>query len=157
VNSSVTSAIADSISQVVEETGFTDFTVLPEQEIDHSYNISISIGLAGKLQGFLFYRALKQDAIGLAGHLATLMGIDLESNGELTSMHKAALSELANQISGRATILLSHKGIDTDITPPTIITGDSISFGISEQLLFHGFILDSPQGSLHILAGLRQM
>lgn len=156
VNSTVSSAISNSIRQVAEETGFQDYSVSDDGEMNLPYNISISIGIAGQVQGFLFFRANRKDALSLAHYLGTLMGVDLDGNGDLTSMHKAALSELANQISGRITILLSNIGIDTDITPPTILTGDSISFGISDDLQFHGFILSVPsRGTIHILAGLR--
>jgi CheY-specific phosphatase CheX len=39
---------------------------------------------------------------------------------------KETFAELLNQMGGRTTIKLSEAGLDTDITPPTIIKGDNI-------------------------------
>ena len=44
---------------------------------------------------------------------------------EIDEMAKSALSELGNMIMGNAATLLSSKGLQIDITPPTLGTGNA--------------------------------
>ena len=56
----------------------------------------------------------------------------IEKEEGFTSMQKAAITEFTNQFSARAVMLLSEEGIDCNITPPIIITGQNV-----ESQTFH--------------------
>ena len=45
---------------------------------------------------------------------------------QLDEMAMSAISELGNMITGNATTLISQKGYDVDITPPSVIRGEQV-------------------------------
>lgn len=143
---------------VLSESGFTDLTVSEARPRGDAtappFDVSISVGVAGSLKGFMFLQAERTSAIAVAGEIGRLMGVAVADEDGMGSMHRAALAELANQVSGRATIYLSEIGFDTDITPPTVLTGSGVSLAVPDGLAIHDAQLDGPQGSLHLVVGL---
>lgn len=114
------------------------------------------MGIAGMLKGFLFLLGAKSAAQAHAVLLSEKMGVPLDEPDGFGPMHKAALAELVNQVSGRATILLSDIGIDADITPPTIVTGGGISTSFAEGFSFVDFALQSGAGEMVVAVGYQE-
>lgn len=115
--------------------------------------MSVSVGLAGDIRGIFAVESEMATATGYAAALGEQMGIPLEDPDQFGVMHRAALSELVNQMSGRATIELSGIGLSTDITPPTVMTGDDIVFTVATGLSFVEFEVTSTVGRFVVALG----
>lgn len=81
-------------------------------------DISIIVGVAGFIEGQVIY-SFKEHT---AERIAQCMIADEKKRGD-TEMLRSAIAELANIITGRATINLSGQNKMLSITPPTIIIG----------------------------------
>ena len=53
-----------------------------------------------------------------------MMGMPVDTFDE---MAKSAISELSNMITGNASTSLASQGLEIDISPPTLITGNSVT------------------------------
>lgn len=82
-------------------------------------SIAVKLNLTGDRNGSVLIRFSEENAKKTAS--AMMMGMPIE---ELDDMALSALAELGNMIMGGASIHLSEAGINTDITPPTMLTGD---------------------------------
>lgn len=82
-------------------------------------SIAVKLCLTGDRNGTVFIRFSEENAKKVAS--AMMMGMPIE---ELDDMALSALAELGNMIMGGASIELSNAGVSTDITTPTLITGD---------------------------------
>lgn len=143
---------------VLNESGFSGLNVseaLPRAgRTPPAFDVSISVGLAGELKGFMFLQAERDAAVGFASEIGRLMDVSVADEEAMGPLHRAALAELTNQVSGRATIYLSEMGYDTDITPPTVLTGTGVSLAVPDGLAMHDARLSGPAGSLHLVVGL---
>lgn len=79
-----------------------------------------------------------------------MMGMPVE---ELDDMSKSAIAELANMITGNASSIFEKMEKETDISPPTLITGNNITAWISqvETIIIE---LITPAGSVEVNIGL---
>jgi len=119
----------DALRQIFTETGI-EITWCGEDDGVEPVQVITSIGITGDLRGNLL---LETDHASAGKILETMLGDLASSSGMegLAEIRKASLCELTNQVAGRAITLLSAMGIDCDITPPTIITADTVTDGIS--------------------------
>lgn len=83
-------------------------------------SVVIIVGITGEVQGQVFISFPVDNALTLASQMM-MMGMPVTG---LDEMAISALSELGNMIMGNASTLLSGVGVLTDITPPTLMTGD---------------------------------
>ena len=81
----------------------------------------VIIGITGALRGNLAYSFPRQSAEGLAS--AMMMGFPVET---LDDMSLSALAELCNMFTGSAISRLSDPQRPLDITPPSVIMGESL-------------------------------
>ncbi|MBO5435923.1 chemotaxis protein CheX [bacterium] len=81
--------------------------------------IAVKLNIIGDRTGFVLIRFNEENAKKTAS--AMMMGMPIENLDE-TAL--SALSELGNMIMGGATVHLSNVGIMTDITTPSLLTGD---------------------------------
>ncbi|TDT71739.1 chemotaxis protein CheX [Hypnocyclicus thermotrophus] len=86
-----------------------------------SYGVSVIVGVIGNIKGQIVYSFTEDTARGIAS--AMMMGMPVEAFDE---MAKSAVSELANMISGNASTGIAAKGLEVDISPPTLITGNNV-------------------------------
>jgi len=84
--------------------------------------VVIIVGLTGDLKGQAVLSQNRETACEIA---STMMG-GMEVT-ELNDISRSAVSELSNMILGTAASLLSQKQINIDITPPTMLTGESVT------------------------------
>lgn len=134
MNNTVSAVFPAAVEEVLLECGFADVDVRNGCSDDETVQLSVSIGLTGRVKGFFVVGTTLETALGVAHDLGGMMGIDMGPMPTMDDMHRAALSELANQISGRAAMHLSDAGFDTDITPPTIMSGDGLTVRFGNQL-----------------------
>jgi chemotaxis protein CheX len=87
-----------------------------------SQQVSIMAGVNGEIEGAALYAMSIVTAQKIAG--AMMGGVQVN---ELDEMALSAVSELGNMITGNATTLLSKKGYDIDITPPSVIRGNDVA------------------------------
>ncbi|MFP4698236.1 MAG: chemotaxis protein CheX [Eubacteriales bacterium] len=86
----------------------------------------IIIGVTGGMKGSVLITFSSQVGCNIASKM--MMGMPVN---ELNDMAKSAISELGNMILGNAATLFSAKGIDIDITPPSVCFGN-MSISVNE-------------------------
>lgn len=96
----------------IKNTDFTDDTLV------------ILIGITGSIRGQVMIAITNDIACNLAGKM---MMMPVASMDEIAT---SAIGELGNMILGNAATIFSTKGIEIDITPPTLCMGD-VSFSNS--------------------------
>lgn len=87
-------------------------------------SISVLIGMIGDLRGRLIIEG-HETMFGTIGE--TMFGMPLE--GE---MLESFTGELGNMIAGNLATVVSQKGITIDITPPTVLVGQTKIYGFDK-------------------------
>jgi chemotaxis protein CheX len=88
--------------------------------------ILMMLGIVGDIEGNIAYYLSFEDAKKIAAKM--MMQEDLE---ELNDIAKSALSELSNMLTANASINLSQKNINVDITTPSTLFGQSFSLDMN--------------------------
>lgn len=88
----------------------------------------IIIGITGELRGQVIINMTSATACNIASKMMMGMPVD-----ELNDMAKSAVSELANMILGNTATIFSKKGINLDITPPSLALGNNISISVADS------------------------
>jgi len=83
-------------------------------------DITVLITLVGQVQGVVLVSLSRQTGLNM---VASIMG---QPFTEFDSLAQSGVAELGNVITGRATIKLAEAGIQSNISPPTLILGSSI-------------------------------
>ncbi len=86
-----------------------------------SDEVSALVALTGSVAGLVIYSMSAATACALA---SKMMGEPVE---ELDPMAQSAIAELANVITGQASILLEQAGYPSDISPPVLLVGHGSS------------------------------
>jgi chemotaxis protein CheX len=114
------------LKEVFCEVGIDPIKVTPRDTAEKtSHEVVSSLGITGDLHGYLILKIDYSSGMNFVKCISEFMGMEVEET-EFGKYHRAAIAEITNQISGRATMLLSKAGFDCMITPPTIITGSDI-------------------------------
>jgi chemotaxis protein CheX len=109
-----------------------------------SKDISIIIGVTGMVKGQIVYSM--DENVGFAVAKAMLPD---KLPAELKKLTNSAVSELANIITGQASIILAGDNQRIDITPPAVFRGDAASIDfLALQTICLSFL--SEIGSLEI-------
>ena len=82
-----------------------------------SRDISALIAITGSVGGLVIYSMSLDTACGFASHM---MG---ETVTELDPIGQSAIAELANMITGQASITLEQNGYPSDMSPPILLIG----------------------------------
>ena len=88
--------------------------------IVQSNGVLVNIGLIGMLSGNVLYNIHSDSAKKIASKM--MMGMPVN---ELDAMAQSAIGELGNLLAANAAIALEGLGVQIDISPPTLIIGDS--------------------------------
>lgn len=115
----------DALAEVFKEVGVFPVRVSDADSKKKDYELVCSLGITGDIHGYLILKSNLSSARDFIDRMALHVSMDMEEK-EFGPVHKAAMAELTNQISGRATMKLSENGFDCSITPPTIITGSNV-------------------------------
>ena len=86
-----------------------------------SEDIIIMVGLTGKIRGQAIFSMNREFGMKIASSM--MMGMPVV---EFDEMSKSAISEMANMIMGNAATLLYNRGINIDITPPSLLMGENL-------------------------------
>lgn len=88
-----------------------------EKEPYQTEDVTVIISLIGRVEGNVFYSMSKETAVGLASRVLgeTLTNFDV--------LAQSGIAELANVITGRASVKLSQAGYEATISPPTVLLG----------------------------------
>lgn len=81
--------------------------------------VTVLINLVGQIHGVVLLELSKQTGINL---VSKMMG---QSFTEFDNLAQSGIAELGNVITGKATVELSKTGVDSTISPPTMILGKS--------------------------------
>lgn len=82
-----------------------------------SRDVSAMIAITGGVAGLVIYSMSVETACQFASHM---MG---EAVSELDEIGQSAIAELANMITGQASILLERNGFPSDMSPPVLLIG----------------------------------
>lgn len=141
-----------SLKEVMNESGFHEAIVdTTGDELD--YSVLTTIGFTGRVHGYLMLQSDLNSANNFVKILASYIGMD-EIDDKFGDFHKSTFCEIVNQISGRTTIHLADIGLDSDITPPSIIVGSSIYSSISDFDTSKTFYIKDNFGTFKIFVGI---
>ncbi len=79
--------------------------------------VNVLISMVGQIKGIVVYSMSQQTGLNI---LSKMVGEEMVN---FDGYAQSGLAELANVITGRATVKLSHNGFISDISPPTVILG----------------------------------
>jgi len=108
-------------------------------------SIIVLIGLTGQISGSAVISFNKPFALKIASSM--MMGMQVN---ELDEMAKSAIGELCNMILGNTATIFSTRGINIDITPPTIFTGDNIQLTIHKSIVVCVPLIFEDGNEIHI-------
>jgi chemotaxis protein CheX len=80
-------------------------------------DVTVLINLVGQIQGVVLYELSQETAINF---VSRMLG---QKFSEFDNLAQSGIAELGNVISGKATVELSKTGLDSTISPPTMIIG----------------------------------
>ena len=107
--------------------------------------MAIIVGVTGKIKGQVTFSISREIACKIASCM--MMGMPVK---ELDEMSKSALAELGNMIMGNTATIFYGKGLQIDITPPSILTGDNMQFSTNGTQTVTVPIILSIGGSINI-------
>ncbi len=119
----VLSPFVEAIANVMPKLGFESVSrsgLRMSKGTVKSNGVIVNIGLIGMLQGNILYNISIESAKKIASKM--MMGMPVNDFDEIA---KSAISELGNMLAANAAIALEAKGVQIDISPPTLFTGDS--------------------------------
>jgi chemotaxis protein CheX len=129
----------DAANEVIsKETGFAlqrgDLGL--EKEAYVTDDITVIISLVGRVEGNVFYSMPTTTALALASRI---LGEEL---GHFNPLAQSGIAELANVITGQASVRLSQAGYHATISPPALLQGKGATISTLDyvRLLvpFHG-------------------
>jgi chemotaxis protein CheX len=80
--------------------------------------VTTLVGVTGQVSGIVLYSMSLATAIGL---VSRMMGQEFT---EFDALAQSGIGELGNVITGRAGVLLSQAGYQSNITPPALVIGE---------------------------------
>lgn len=105
----------------------------------------IIIGFTGKMKGQVMISFTQEIALDIASKMIMMPVTQMDD------FAMSAISELGNMILGNAATIFSTKGIDIDITPPTIGTGTmSFSYSYSRNICIPFIYEDNKEIAINI-------
>jgi chemotaxis protein CheX len=111
-----TSAVAEMMMGVKPSRG----TLGAKPELFTALPVNILCGVNGDLEGLVMYSMSKDTALSIA---ELMLGQKPRVFDQLVA---SAISELGNMITGNSSSIFSGQGIVCNITPPTLVRGNSI-------------------------------
>ncbi|MDF2627645.1 MAG: cheX1 [Symbiobacteriaceae bacterium] len=84
-------------------------------------DVTIMVGITGDVKGLVALAMSMETAGAIAGAMMGGPGAELDEIG------KSCVAELGNMIAGMATVELEQEGYPSNITPPSVVTGRSMT------------------------------
>ncbi|MCK4541902.1 MAG: chemotaxis protein CheX [Spirochaetales bacterium] len=149
----VLSVFSKACEEVFREIGFYDLNITDADVLANGAEVVANVGLTGGIHGYLLISSDKDSIINFISRMLQNMGMDSEEE-DFGQFHREALGEVLNQISGRSMMKLAEQGIDCDITPPTIITGNRILPGMNNLDRIESKLITGFFGRIGLFVGL---
>jgi len=80
-------------------------------------DVTVMLSLVGDVEGIVFYSLSQPAALQLA---SSILG---ETLTEFEALAQSGIAELANVITGRASVMLAEASFEVTISPPTLLCG----------------------------------
>ncbi len=113
------------------------------------YDVALIIGVTGSMKGQVVY-SMKTE---MANKIVETLNPDIPPN-EIGIHFEDTLGEVANMITGNATMMLAKQNCEMEITTPSLITGDAFQMQLLKQQTL-GINMYSPFGTLEINVALK--
>lgn len=113
-------------------------------------DLMIIIGVSGDVQGRVILKMMQPDALRLA---AIMLNTEVSTFDDLT---RSALGEMANMITGNATIALEENGFASDITPPSLILGKNLFVSPVKGAKMMTIAFETKLGRIQVILGLKE-
>jgi chemotaxis protein CheX len=112
--------------------------------------VTVLISIIGELQGVVLYGMSKETSLAI---VSRIIG---QTFDEFDSLAQSGIGELGNVISGKATVNLAKTGMETTISPPTLIVGKDAQIS---TLDFSRIVvpIDSEVGQIVVHLAVREM
>ncbi|HCM26259.1 MAG: hypothetical protein A2Z99_05345 [Treponema sp. GWB1_62_6] len=150
----VRSTFISAAKLVLDEIGFRGLSVDEIPAADASIEIVAAVGIVGDLKGHFVMIFGKGVPERFVDALSIHLGMDGD-DGDAIRYRKAAIGEIANQISGRAAALLGERKTDCMITPPTVIAGTGVETSLPESDDRNAFSVHGDFGELGCIIALK--
>ncbi|MFH1737773.1 MAG: chemotaxis protein CheX [bacterium] len=86
-----------------------------------NHEVAVVLGIVGQVNGQVAYSMSQESAKEIASRMMGGMPVNT-----FDQMPKSAIAELGNMITGNASAALEKQGIQCNISPPTLITGEKM-------------------------------
>ncbi|MFP4363153.1 MAG: chemotaxis protein CheX [Spirochaetia bacterium] len=150
---SILNTFPTAAKSILSEMGFESIDV-NKYEANEECSFLASIGLAGDIHGHFVIYATQTDAYNFANAMMEALSIHSPEEG-FGIFRKGVLAEFANQVSGRAAMLLSEKDVECRITPPTIIMGKGVHTDFCTTPTLKKYTIEGTFGTIHFMVGLK--
>jgi len=138
-------SVVDVIGGTISETPRRGKPFLRDKYPYTAQNVTIMVGITGRLTGQLVLSMPETCAKGIAAIM--LMEEKVETLDEYA---QSALAEMANMITANATIGLGDVGCNCDITPPSVITGKLMEISFRGDIKTIVIPLDISMGHVDV-------
>ncbi len=156
VGNNYISAFTSALGEIFKEIGIPNIELAAADSNGKEYQIVSTVGLTGDIQGYVMLKTDFPCAEEFVAHINDSMGME-KTERKFGEYHKAALSEITNQICGRAMMLLSDSGYDCNITPPTIVTGTAVFTDVLNLVDSSSTLVKSPFGDFNLFIGIKNL
>ncbi len=120
----------DAIVNVMPQIGFQNIKrgqlSMSEGNKITSLGVMAVVGITHELRGTIAYNMTEESAKKIASKMMMGMAVPV-----FDAMAESAISELSNMLAANASILFEKQGAKIDISPPTLIVGDSYASAAS--------------------------
>ncbi|AWW25572.1 chemotaxis protein CheX [Acetobacterium carbinolicum] len=138
-----------SVTDVMPQLGFANIDLKEQSEKSKKIvasGIVLTLGIVGDKKGNVAYAIDTEGAKQIASIMMMGMPVD-----ELDDMAKSAISELSNMLTANAAINFSNDNVTVDISPPTMLTGESIELSMSkDQVMCVEFDIDGIKLEINV-------
>ncbi|HQE06101.1 MAG: chemotaxis protein CheX [Tepidanaerobacteraceae bacterium] len=110
-----------------------------------SETLVVVVGLMGELRGQVIFSMDKNVAFKIAS--AMMMGMSIT---KLDEMSKSAIAESTNMILGNAATLFYNRGINIQITPPSLMMGNNIQISTPNMKILSIPLILSTGGKIEM-------
>lgn len=150
INPFVSAASDVLISLLNEEPGGLDVEETNEKMDLDAKDLIIVIGVSGDVQGRVTLKMTQDDALRLA---SVMIKKEMSAFDEMV---RSALGEMANMITGNATISLEENGFQSDITPPSLILGRDVFISPVKGAKMLTIVFKTKLGKIEVILGLKE-